>query len=118
MREILAVGGAVEILALAPRKGRAMTRPIFSLSQSFRAMRQSVIEALKAERLFMRRDLEHRIGGGVADRLQRPQVLLAVVVDDRRARGVAIGENAGKLALGDHRFASAIAGKAGIVCGK
>ena len=40
-REILAIGGADEIPALAPTKGRAMTRPIFSLSQSLRAMRQS-----------------------------------------------------------------------------
>ena len=53
-----------------------------------------IIEPLEPEGLLVRGDLQHRVGRGVADRLQRPQVLLAVVLDDRRARGVAVGENA------------------------
>ena len=62
-----------------------------------------LVEPLEAEGLLVRRDLEDRVGGGVADGLAGPHVLLAELFDDRRAGGVAVGENAGKLALLDQR---------------
>ena len=47
-------------------------------------------QPLQPEGLFMRGDLEHRIRRGVADRPAGPQMLVAMLRDDRHARGMAI----------------------------
>ena len=65
----------------------------------------------------MRGDLQHGIDGGVADRLQRPQVLLAEALDDLGAGGVAIAEYAGQLGARD-QVARQFGGKAGVFSGK
>ena len=98
-REILAVGGAGKVLgARADERPRDHAADVQRIAQAARDPAK-IIEPLQPESLLMRGDLEHRIGGGVADGLQRPQVLLAVVLDDRGARSVAIGENSGELAF-------------------
>ena len=51
----------------------------------------------------MRRDLEDGIGGGVADRLPGPDMLLAELGDDLGARGVLVAEDARELRLADQR---------------
>src|SRR6185437_1558659 len=98
------MGRADEILGGSPderpRDDPADLQPVAELPGDA----AELVEALEAERLFVRRDLKHRIGGRVADGLPRPHALLAVILDHRGARGVAVGENAGKPALSDHRF--------------
>ena len=81
-REILAVGGADEILgALADERPGDDAADVERIAEPARDAAE-IVEPLEPERLLMRGDLQHRIGRGVADRLQRPQVLLAVVLDD------------------------------------
>ena len=48
-------------------------------------------------------DLQHAVGGGVEDRLARPDVLLAEGVHDRHARGVGVAEGAGEARALDER---------------
>ncbi len=51
----------------------------------------------------MRRDLEHAIDGGVADRLACQDMLGTKFVDDGGARRVPVADNAGESALADDR---------------
>ena len=53
------------------------------------------VEPLQPEGFLVRGDLQDGIGGCVADRHAGTQMLLAQVLDDRRARCMAIAENAG-----------------------
>ena len=97
--EILAVGGAGEVLgARAEERPRDHAADVQGIAQPPRNPAK-IVEPFKPESLLMRGDLEHRVGGGVADGLQRPQVLLAIVLDHRGARGVAVGEYPGELAF-------------------
>ena len=109
---------ATKSFALAPTKGRAMTRPMFERIAEPARDPAELVEPLEPERLLVRGDLEHGVGRGVADRLQRAQMLLAEFLDDRRARGVAIAENAGQARLPRSARAVSDSGKAGIGLGK
>ena len=84
---------------VSPTKGRAITRPIFKRIAETPRDAAELVEPLEPERLLVRGDLKDRVGRGVADRLQRPHVLLAEFLDDGGAGGVAVAENAGELAL-------------------
>ena len=98
---------------VSPTKGRAMTRPIRSGSQSFRPMLADLVEPLQPEMLLVRADLQDGIGGGVADRLAGPDVLLAELLDDVGAGGVLVAENAGQLRLARSARRSAPSGRPG-----
>ena len=89
--EVLAMGGAGEIGRRAPDEGAGDDAPDRQRIAQAPRDAADLVEPLQPERLLVRGDLEHRIGRGVADRLQRPQVLLAEFGDDLGARGVAIG---------------------------
>ena len=99
----LRLGVRTKSFAVPPTKGRAMTRPIFKRIAEAARDAAELVEPLEPEGLLMRGDLEHGIGRGVADRLPRPQVLLAELLDDVGARGVPVAEDARKPALGDQR---------------
>ena len=111
--DVLAVAGALELAALladeGPRDDAADAKRIAELS----ADPADLVEPLQPEMLFVRADLKNGIGGGVADRLAGPDVLLAELVDDVGAGGVAVAQNAGKLCLGDQRGRSAPSGRPG-----
>ena len=68
--------------------------------------------------LLVRGDLEDAVDRGVADRLAGADVLLAELVDDRGARGVAVAEDAGQLAPRAISASVSSGGKAGSVSGK
>ena len=63
----------------------------------------------------VRRDLEDRIGRGVADRLAGPDMLLAEFGDDHGARGVSVAEDARQVRLARSARPSASLGKHGTV---
>ena len=84
-REILAVGGAREgALALAEKGSGDNAANVEGIAKPTRDAAE-VIEAFETEGLFMRGDLQDRIRRRVADRLQRPQMLLAEFLYDLRA---------------------------------
>ena len=60
-----------------------------------------VIEPLQSEMGLVRGDLEHRVRGGVADRLSRPDVLFAEFGDDLGARSMLVAQYARNAALLD-----------------
>ena len=100
----LRFGVRVKPVAGEPTNGRAMTRPMRYGSHKRAGDAADLVQALKPERLLVRRDLEHAVDRGVADRLGRPDVLGAELVEDRGAGGVAVAEDAGELRLGDERL--------------
>ena len=61
-----------------PRDDAADAERIAELSADL----ADLVEPLEPEMLFVRADLKHGIGGGVADRLAGPDVLLAELLDD------------------------------------
>src|ERR1700761_5627059 len=93
-RIVAAVGGAAELCVCAyerPRDDAADVEWIDQLARSF----ADAIQAIEAERLLVRRDLEHAVGGRVADRSARADVLVAEFRNDLRSAGMAIAEDAG-----------------------
>ena len=102
--EILAIAGARKVLAArAEERTRDHAPDLQGIAQPARNPAK-IIKALKSESLLMGGDLEHRVGGRVADRRQRSQVLFAVVLDHCGARSMAIGENSGELPFRDQRL--------------
>ena len=102
--EILAIAGAGKVLgARAEERTRDHAPDLQRIAQPARDPAK-IIEPLKSESLLVRGDLEHRVGGRVADGFQRSQVLLAIIFDHCGARSMAIGENSGELAFGDQRL--------------
>ena len=68
-REILAIGGADEILgACADERPRDDAADVERVAEPARDSAK-IIEPIEPEGLFVRGDLQHRIGGGVADGL-------------------------------------------------
>ncbi len=94
----------VNVLRSAPTNGRAMTRPIIIGSMIFARRPADFEQPLEAERLFVRGDLQHRIGGGVEDRLAGSDMLLAILGDDVGAGSMLEAEHAGEPATGDQRL--------------
>src|ERR1700722_6114506 len=95
--EILAVGGARKFLDARADEGTRDHAPdLQRIAQPARDPAE-IIKPLKSKSLLVRGDLEHRVGGRVTDRFQRPQVLLTVIVDHSGARSVAVSENPGEL---------------------
>ena len=98
--EILAVRGALEIAAGASERPGDHP-PHLHRVQMRRKVGAQLQQTIQPERLFMRGDLEHAVGRGIADRPAGPQMRLAMLGDDRHARGMAIAQNpfrSGKLA--------------------
>ena len=58
------------------------------------------IQAFKAERFFVRGDLHHRVARGIDNQLAGGDVLVTMLVDDVRARGMAVAEEAGHAGQG------------------
>src|SRR3954466_11037584 len=56
-----------------------------------------LVQAGQSETVFMRRDLEHTVGRGVADRLSAAAMLLTQSCDDLGARGMAVPQDAGQI---------------------
>src|SRR5262249_36233944 len=84
-REILAIRRAREVLsARADEWPGDDPTDVEGIAEAARDSAE-VVETLEPESLLVGGDLEHRVGGGVADGLQRPEVLFAVICDDRRA---------------------------------
>ena len=52
------------------------------------------VEPVQTEMFLVRRDLEHAVGGGVADRTAGLDMLGSEMLDDRGPGGVAIAEDA------------------------
>src|SRR5580693_569115 len=102
--EILAVRGPGEVLAArAEERTRDHAPYLQGIAEPARDPAK-IIKALKPESLLMRRNLEHRVGGRVANGFQRSQVLFAVLLDHCGARSVAIGENPRQLSFLDQRL--------------
>src|SRR5205085_4124661 len=59
------------------------------------------VQARNGNHLFVRGDLKDRIGGSIDDGLACADVLLAKLLDDLRARGRNVAENAGNICLFD-----------------
>ena len=75
--------------------GRAMTRPTACLPVRIsRADATGVVELLERDRLLVRGDLEHRVGGRVDDPLARLLVLLAELLDHLGPRCRLVAEDA------------------------
>jgi hypothetical protein len=95
------MGGALErARLLAEERPRDHPRDIQRLQQGLRRCAHPV-KPLQPEMRLMRRDLKDRIRRGVADRLQAPDMLFAILLDDLGARGMAVPQDAGKIAVGD-----------------
>ena len=83
--KVLAIGGARKVLgARAEERTRDHAPDVQGIAQPPRNPAK-IIETLEPERLLMGGDLEHRVGGCVADGFQRSQMLFAIVVDHRGA---------------------------------
>src|ERR1700722_5999393 len=102
--EILAVGGAREVLAARAEERTRDHAPDLERIAEPAHDPAKIIKALKPESLLMRRNLEHRVGGRVTDGFQRSQVLFAVLLDHCGARSVAGGENPRQPSVGDQRL--------------
>ena len=97
----MAVAGAFELaFALADERPSDDAADIVLVHQVAGDL-ADVVEALQAEVLFVRGDLEHGIRRRVDDRLAGADVLFAEFFDDRRARRVLVAENAGQFRLLD-----------------
>jgi hypothetical protein len=90
---VVAVAGAAEG-ALGPREGPGDDAAHAHGVEPRREIAAERQEPVEPEGLFMRRDLEDAVGGGVADGPAGPQVRGALLLDDHRARGVAVAEDA------------------------
>src|SRR5208282_2917677 len=99
--KILAVGGADELLRRRSDKGaRDDAADVERIAEAARNAAETV-KPFEPEGVLVRGDLQHGVRRGVADGLQRAEVLLAELLDDDRARGVTIAQNAGKPAFVD-----------------
>src|SRR5581483_3539653 len=111
-REVAAVRGPLEILRRRSRERAGDdAADVERIDQPARDLADRE-QPCKPERLLMGCDLEHAVGGGVADRLARLDVGGAEARNDLRARGVATAENARQISLRAERI-SQLAGKAG-----
>jgi hypothetical protein len=84
---------------------------IKGIDQSARGL-TDIVKAFEPKDVLMRCDLEHTIGGSVADRLAALHVALAKFGDDLRPRCMAVSENPGQTGLGAQALYE-IVGKAG-----
>src|SRR5690348_3140598 len=73
--EVLAVRRADEVFRARADEGPRDDPPNLQLVAELPRDAAELVEALEAERLFVRRDLKHRIGRGVANGLARPHAL-------------------------------------------
>src|ERR1700722_6705915 len=101
--EVLAIAGARKVLgARAKERTRDHAPDLQWIAQSARDPAK-IVQPLEPKGLLMGGDLQHRVGGRVADGFQCSQVLFAIILDHRGARSVAIGENSGELTLCNER---------------
>src|SRR6185437_11835423 len=94
--EIAAAGGAAEGAGHADKGPRDDAPNAIGLDQ-LAGDAADRVEALEAECLLVPGDLEDAVGRGVGDRLPGGEMLGAELVDDRRARGVTVAEEARQL---------------------
>ena len=96
---VVAIARALELTGLFADEGPGDDAPDIVLVHQLARDEAEFVEPPEAKVNFMRSDLKHGIRRRVTDRLTRLDVLQAKLLDDLGARGVTIGQDAGKLRL-------------------